>query len=53
MKASKILAVRGAEAGPATTMMGIPVVQVPFAELNDGLGGGRQGRGPGRSPTAG
>jgi hypothetical protein len=35
MKASKILAFRGQEAGPAEPMMGIPVVSVPFAELND------------------
>jgi hypothetical protein len=35
MKASKIIAVRGPEAEPATTMMGIPVVYIPFAELND------------------
>jgi hypothetical protein len=35
MKASKILAVRGAEADPATTVMSIPVVYLPFAELNE------------------
>jgi hypothetical protein len=34
MKASKILAVRGPEADPATTVMGIPVVSIPFSELN-------------------
>lgn len=35
MKASKIIAVRGAQADPPTTMMGIPVVYIPFSELND------------------
>jgi hypothetical protein len=35
MKASKILAVRSAEAEPPTTIMGIPVVYIPFAELNE------------------
>lgn len=35
MKASKIIAVRAAQADPPTTMMGIPVVYIPFAELND------------------
>jgi hypothetical protein len=35
MKASKILAVRGPEAQPATTVMEIPVVYLPFAELNE------------------
>jgi len=35
MKASKILAVSGPEASPATAVMGIPVVYLPFAELND------------------
>jgi len=35
MKQSKILAVRGQEAGPAGTIMGIPLVHVPFAEVND------------------
>jgi hypothetical protein len=35
MTASKIIAVRGPEAEPATTMMGIPVVYIPFSELND------------------
>jgi hypothetical protein len=35
MKATKIIAVRGPEAAPATTMMGIPVVYIPFSELND------------------
>jgi hypothetical protein len=35
MKASKILAVRGPEAGPATKMMEIPVVEIPFSEVND------------------
>ena len=34
MKASKILAVRGPQAGPASTMMEIPVVEIPFAEVN-------------------
>jgi len=32
---SKILAVRGTQAGPAEPMFGIPVVHVPFAELNE------------------
>ena len=35
MKASKIIAVRGPEADPEATMMGIPVVYIPFSELND------------------
>jgi len=35
MKESKILAVRGQESGPAGTTMEIPVIHVPFAELND------------------
>ncbi len=35
MKASKIIAVRGPEAAPEVTMMGIPVVYIPFSELND------------------
>jgi hypothetical protein len=35
MKASKILAVRGPEADPPTTVMNIPVVYIPFAELNE------------------
>jgi hypothetical protein len=35
MKESKILAVRGQESGPAAAVMGIPVVHVPFAELNE------------------
>lgn len=35
MKASKILAFQGQESGPAEPMMGIPVVRVPFSELND------------------
>jgi hypothetical protein len=35
MKASKIIAVRGPQPEPATTMMGIPVVYIPFSELND------------------
>jgi L-fucose isomerase-like protein len=35
LKESKILAVRGQESGPAGEIMGIPIVQVPFAELND------------------
>jgi len=34
MKAAKIIAVRGPEADPETTMMGIPVVYIPFSELN-------------------
>ena len=35
MKASKILAVRDDKTGPETTMMNIPVVQIPFAEVNE------------------
>jgi len=35
MKESKILAVRGQESGPAAPIMGIPLVNVPFAELNN------------------
>ena len=35
MNASKILAVRSQESGPAGEMMGIPVINVPFAEVND------------------
>jgi len=35
MKATKIIAIRGPEAAPETTMMGIPVVTIPFSELND------------------
>ncbi len=35
MKASKILAFSGPEASPATTVMEIPVIYLPFAELND------------------
>lgn len=35
MKASKILAVRSNEAGPASTVMNVPVVQIPFAEVNE------------------
>jgi len=34
MKASKILAVRNQESGPEGEVMGIPVVKVPFAEVN-------------------
>lgn len=34
LKESRILAVRGAESGPAGEMLGIPVVHVPFTELN-------------------
>jgi hypothetical protein len=34
LKAAKILAFRGAEAEPATTAMDIPVVFLPFSELN-------------------
>jgi hypothetical protein len=34
-KESKILAVRGEESGPAGDIMGIQVVNVPFAEIND------------------
>ena len=35
MKASKIIAVRSDKPVPAATQMGIPVLYVPFAELND------------------
>jgi hypothetical protein len=35
MKESKILAVRNQESGPAKSIMGIPVVRVAFAEIND------------------
>ncbi len=35
MRSSKILAVRGPEPLPETTMMTIPVVYLPFSELND------------------
>jgi hypothetical protein len=35
LRASKILAVRGTDAGPAQPMMSIPVEYVPFAEVND------------------
>jgi hypothetical protein len=35
MKESKILSVRNQESGPAESIMGIPVVKVPFAEVND------------------
>jgi hypothetical protein len=35
MKASKILAIRGPEKQPDAVMMGIPVVYLPFSELND------------------
>ena len=35
LKESKILAVQGQPAGPAGEVMGISVVRVPFAELND------------------
>jgi hypothetical protein len=35
MKAAKIVAVLGPEPSPETTMMGIPVIYVPFSELND------------------
>ena len=34
-KESKILAVRGQESGPAGQVMGIQIVHLPFAELND------------------
>ena len=34
MKASKILAVRSQDSGPGDPLMGIPVVYVPFAEVN-------------------
>ncbi|MBI5386924.1 MAG: twin-arginine translocation signal domain-containing protein [Verrucomicrobia bacterium] len=35
LKESKILAVRGQESGPAGEILGIKVVHVPFAEVND------------------
>ena len=35
MKASKILAVRDDKGGSASILMGIPVIQVPFAEVNE------------------
>jgi len=35
MKTSKILAVRGQESGPVDPVMNIPVVNVPFAEVNE------------------
>jgi hypothetical protein len=35
MKESKILSVRSQESGPAESIMGIPVVNVSFAEVND------------------
>ncbi len=35
MKATRIIAVRGPEADPETTVMEIPVVYIPFSELND------------------
>ena len=35
MKESKILAVRDQESGPADPFIGIPVIKVPFAEVND------------------
>lgn len=35
MKASKILAVKGPDPAPGTTVMGIPVEYIPFAEIND------------------
>jgi hypothetical protein len=34
-KESKILAVRGAKAGPSADIMGIKVVEIPFSELNE------------------
>jgi hypothetical protein len=35
LKQSKILAVRGQQSGPAGEILGIAIVHVPFAELND------------------
>ena len=35
MKESKVLAVRGQESGPAGEIMGVPIVHVPFSELNE------------------
>jgi hypothetical protein len=35
LKESKILAIRDQKSDPATEIMGIPIVSVPFAELND------------------
>lgn len=34
MKASKVIAIRDQNSAPATEIMGIPIVYVPFAELN-------------------
>ncbi|MBN2506090.1 MAG: twin-arginine translocation signal domain-containing protein [Verrucomicrobia bacterium] len=35
LKESKILAIRSQKSAPAIEIMGVPIVQVPFAELND------------------
>jgi hypothetical protein len=35
LKESKVLALRDQNAGPSTEIMGIPIVYVPFAELNE------------------
>ncbi len=34
IKTAKLLAVRDDKTGPATTVMGVPVIQVPFTEVN-------------------
>jgi hypothetical protein len=34
IKAAKLLAVRDDKTGPATTIMGVPVIQLPFSEVN-------------------
>jgi hypothetical protein len=35
LQQSKILAVRGQESGPAGSILGIPIIHVPFTELNE------------------
>lgn len=35
LKESKVLAIRDQQSAPATEIMGIPIVSVPFSELND------------------
>jgi hypothetical protein len=39
MKASRILAVRDDKGGSASILMGIPVIQIPFAEVNEAWAG--------------
>jgi len=34
IKSAKLLAVRDDKTGPATTVMGVPVIQIPFSEVN-------------------